>query len=81
MTMEMLTEKKKKKTTAAILTTLAAVVMFTGGIALFSVLTPNNIYASGIGEGFGICLLYTAYPPVQTAGCSSNPLMDHPISI
>jgi len=79
--MKVTTTKKKNKTGLAILTTLAALVISTESIAAFSFLMPNTLYASGIGEVFNVCLVFPTYPPIQTNGCSSNPLLDLPISV
>jgi hypothetical protein len=79
--MKVTTARKKNKAGLAMLTTLAALVISTGSIAAFGFLMPSAIYASGIGEGFDVCLVFTTYPPIQTDGCSSNPLVDLPISV
>ena len=79
--MKVTTTKKKNKTGLAILTTLAALVISTESIAAFSFLMPSTLYASGIGEVFNVCLVFPTYPPIQTNGCSSNPLQDLPISV
>jgi hypothetical protein len=79
--MKVTTTKKKNKTGLAILTTLAALVISTGSIAAFSFLLPSTLYASEIGEVFNVCLVFPTYPPIQTNGCSSNPLLDLPISV
>lgn len=47
----------------------------------FSFLMPSTLYASGIGEVFNVCLVFPTYPPIQPNGCSSNHLMDLPISV
>jgi hypothetical protein len=79
--MKVTTTKKKNKTGLAILTTLAVLVISTGSIAAFSFLMPSTLYASGIGEVFNVCLVFPTYPPIQPNGCSSNHLMDLPISV
>lgn len=73
--------KKKNKMGATISTMLAALIISTGSIAVFSFLMPSIIPASGIGEVFSVCLVFPTYPPIQTNGCSSNPLLDLPISV
>jgi hypothetical protein len=80
--MKVTTTKKKNNTGLAILSTLAAaLVISTGSITAFSFLMPNTLYASGIGEVFNVCLVFPTYPPIQTNGCSSNSLLDLPISV
>lgn len=79
--MKVITTKKKNKTGLAILTTFAALVISTGSIAAFSFLMPSTLYASGIGEGFNVCLVFATFPPIQIGECSSNPLIDLPISV
>jgi hypothetical protein len=79
--MKVTTAKKSNKAGLAMLTTLAAIVISTGSITALSFLMPSALYASGIGEGFNVCLVFTTYPPIQTEGCSSNPLVDLPISV